>query len=529
MDFKYVENSENLFKNKHYLKSRDLSILEFNMRLFDMVGLESTPFMERINFLKIINSNLEEFISVRLPRVKAKEIELIIHTIEELYYNMGIILNSITSEMKLNTESKGDMYKKISNKDIKYIYAGESDTEVKSDINDLVFLKNNNKTFTVLYSGTDNDVLNNENDIEYIIHVPKSVLLIEKYDELLKKQFGNQPGLVYPKNKTELLNISYYNELQQRDILIRNPYESYDNVCEFIDQMCTHPNIHTIFITLYRTAEDSKIVKSLIKGRRLNKNICVFIEPTARDNEKSNIDNIKRLKQEGIHVRCNYFNYKVHGKMFCAIDKDFNKFVHVGTGNYNEVTGKFYTDFHLMTSDERITNEVLQILLSLFEKKIYKPTHFESLSLFSSPLSFRKQIYKLIDDEKEKGECGRIWIKCNNMCDCSMIDKLYSAAEAGVQIYIICRTGCSIYPHENIHVRSKVGQYLEHDRFYIFGNKVYISSADLLLRNISKRVEILCEILDRHNKIKIEKCFSEIWRSENIHELQFDGKWELVN
>lgn len=529
MEFKYIENSENIFKDKHYLKSRDLSIIEFNIRLFDIIALPSTPFMERINFLSIINSNLEEFISVRLPRVKSNEINLILHTIEELYYKMGMVLSAIANHMNLAIETDDKIYKKIFNKDIKYIYAGESDNEVRLEINDLLFMKDNNTSFTILYSGNDDDIFNNESNLEYIIHVPKSILILDAYKDLLTKVLGTNTELYYQKNNIKPIVIDYYNELQQKDILIRNPYESYDNVCEFIEQMCNHPDIQAIFITLYRTAQNSKIVESLIRAKRNNKHVCVFIEPTARDNEKSNIDNINRLKQEGIHVRCNYFNYKVHGKIFCAIDKYFNKFVHIGTGNYNEVTGKFYTDFHLMTSNEKITIEVLQILLSIFEKTIYKPSHFESLSLFSSPLSFRKQIYSLIDSEKMKGEYGRIWIKCNNMCDCSVIDKLYSAAEAGVQIYIICRTGCSIYPHENIHVRSKVGQYLEHDRFYIFGDKVYISSADLLLRNISKRVEILCEIIDEDNKSKIEKCFSEIWTSENIHELQFDGKWELIN
>ena len=168
--------------------------------------------------------------------------------------------------------------------------------------------------------------------------------------------------------------------------------------------------------------------------------------------------------------------------------------------------------------------------MAAFRREIYR-THTSKLHLYSSPLNFRSTITELINEERKKGRNGQIRIKCNSLCDYEVIDKLYNAAKAGVDVQIISRTGCSISVTDNIKVRSKVGRYLEHDRFYIFGKddncKVYISSADLLLRNLNKRLEILCEIIDVDNKKKVIQTFTEIWNSKHIHILQENGRWRM--
>lgn len=530
MDYKLINNINELYKQKHYLKNRNLSILEFQMRVMDMIYLNDVPFMERLNFIKIICNNLEEFISVRLSENNPEILPRLIHTIESIYKKLGNFLDYVNELNGANLE--GNMMsgcKVINDKSFRYIYAGETSEEIASEIKDVIRIKEGNDSVYVLYANKKPDESRIPQKINNYIKVPSCIILIDDYLEYYSKKSSDVD--YFPKEKEMTFGINYYNKLQEKDILIRNPYESYGHVVDFIIQMCNHSEITTIFITLYRTAKDSIIIKSLLNANRKGKDVYVYIEPTARDSEEENLKNIQDLLRVGIHVNCNYYNYKVHGKLFCAVDKDGKVFAHVGTGNYNEKTAKIYTDFHLMTTNEVITNEAMQIMMSIFRKDIYKAPN-KPLHLYSSPLNFRTAISKLINGEIAKGENGIIRIKCNSICDCAIIDKLYQAASAGVKVFIICRTGCSITFHDNIEIRSKVGRYLEHDRFYIFGkdedSKVFISSADLLLRNINKRLEILCEIISEENKEKVITTFEDLWNSNHIHVLQENGKWRMV-
>ena len=528
MNFKYVDNITNLYKDNHYLKNRDLSILEFQMRIFDLVFLSETPFMERLNFIKIICSNLEEFISVRLPDSDKYEIPKLIHTIEAIYERLGDFLDriNIMNHVSLNT-GFGPMYKIVKDKSFQYIYAGEANKDMVREMKEVIRAKKEIGSIILLHANCSKSFIKRLSPL-YEINVPVSMLLIDEYIEVYKSKCNKND--YYKKEISKVDTIEYYNEIRKKDMLIRTPYESYDHVLEFIDQMCTHPNIIAIFITLYRTAKDSKIIKSLLSAKASGKEVYVYIEPTARDNEEENLQNIRALTNVGIHVNGNYYNYKVHSKLFCAVDKNGKVFSHIGTGNYNEKTSKLYTDFHLLTSDESITQEALHIMMSIFRKDIYRTTKRHS-KLYSSPLNLRSTIIRLIDNEIKKGENGEIRIKCNNLCDYAIINKLYEAASHRVKVQIICRTGCSMTIKDNIEIRSKVGRYLEHDRFYIFGKNddcvAYISSADLLLRNINKRLEVMCEITDTDNKEKIITTFDEIWNNKRIHILQDDGRWRM--
>ena len=522
MEFNYVNNINELYKQNHYLKDRDTSILEFQMRVLDLVYLDDTPFMEKLKFLKIIHSNLEEFISTRLlDKIPIKQ-ENLLFTIESIYQKMGDILSKINAYHNIDyAEGDTEYYQIIKDKSFRYIYAGESSDEVISEMKEVIKIKKSVNTKIVLTSDPGHD------DGDIIIHVPSEILLLDKYYDFYKEIYSDNKSCFYESNIKEAQSINFYEYLRCKDMLIRNPYESYDNILLFIDQMCTNPSIRSVFITLYRTAEESKIIESLIKAKKSGKDVYVYIEPTARDNEELNIKNIQLLQKNNIYVECNYYNYKVHAKLFCAVDEDKTVYAHVGTGNYNETTAKMYTDCHLLTYNQSITVEALRVVMSLFRKDVYKASFMEKHYIFPSPLNFRNQIIRLINAEKEKGENGSICIKCNSICDCAIIDKLYRAAELGVKIKIISRTGCSIRIHKNIEVRSKVGQFLEHDRIYIFGDKSYISSADLLLRNINKRVEILCEITDEELSEKVKQIFSEIWNDKNIHILQENGNWKI--
>lgn len=519
MDFKYITKPEYSIK-KDLIKKRDLSIIEFQIRLLDLAKLDKTPDMEKLNFVKIISSNLEEFISVRLPNIEeVDERSQIIHLIESIFDVLGSIVTNTIQGYPLDIFCNRNFKKVVPHRNFRYIYSGETQNEVIKDLLSSLEMKKHVKSVTILCENIDK-ITNCP-----VIRVPAQVLDIERIIESLKPMmdksayYNNKP-IRYDRN-------DYYEVLQKKDVLIRTPYDDYQTVLDFIDQMCTSTEIQSVFITLYRTAEHSKIVQSLVKAADSGKRVFVFIEPTARDNEQLNLDNIKALKRSNVCVRYNYFNYKVHGKMFLAVDKNWKLFAHIGTGNYNEKTEKFYTDFHLLTTNYSITSELLNILMCMFKKKVFKTFITKEQRIFASPLNFRSKIMDLIDDEIKKGDDGRIWIKCNNICDKQVIAKLYHAADAGVDVRVITRTGCSIYPYkDNVTIKSKVGQYLEHDRFYIFGYQYFISSGDLLLRNLSKRIELLCEITSIENQVKIEKTFLNLWTGD-IHVLQKDGRWKL--
>lgn len=523
MDFKQINKIQNLFQAQTNPKDRETSILEFQLRIFDLVSLDTTSFISKLEFIKIVSSNLEEFISIRLPDIKKEEVKQKIHMIESIYEIIGNSLRELTKDSEFKFDTLECEYRIISQKNFEYIYSGNEDHIILSELDDTLEIKEKTTSIYVIYAGEKPTFLSNDMTISEYIKVPIEVLMIKQLIQFYKKTDLN--NFVAPITK-KYQPIDFFTELQKKDELIRVPYESYENVLCFIDQMCTHPEITSVFITLYRTAEDSKIIQSLIKARDLGKSVFVYIEPTARGDEYNNIKNIQTLVRHGVIVSCSYFSYKVHSKIFCAVTKDLRKYTHIGTGNYNEKTAKMYTDIHLLTTNEDIGLNALGTLLSIFTRNTTISPISNAL-VHASPLTFRKTFNELIDTEIEKGCNGRIDIKCNNLCDCNIINKLYSAADKGVKIRIICRTGCAAIPRNNLIIRSKVGKYLEHDRLYIFGDRCFISSADLLLRNISKRVEILCEIQSDDGRDKLTSIFNDVWNSYAIHQMDVDGKWNL--
>lgn len=519
MSFNILKQSNKLFELKNYFKDRDLSIIEFQMRLLDLAKHNSTPMLEKLNFLKIIISNLDEFISVRFQELNDDEVNVMISVLESIYIDISNIIIAINSLFGYNKNDDNIHYHVIKNHDIKFIYSGESDFNVENEMNSI---DNKNKKCNVALCDGEVSI----NSADYIIHVPTEILCIDKYIDFYKDSLKNCKNLKYEEEPIMYEKYDYYHELQTHDMLFRVPYESYQMVLDFIDQMCTNENITTIFMSLYRTADQSKIIESLIKASNMGKRVFVYIEPTARGNESQNIDSIQLMRANKIIVQSVFFNYKVHSKLFCAIDKNYKKFVHIGTGNYNETTAKFYTDTHLLSSNELTATNVLEVFVMLF-KKIQSIEYNNNFNIQTSPLNFRKKFTDLINNEISKGENGKIFIKCNNLCDSETIENLYDAAKAGVKITIICRTGCSIHVVDNIKVMSKVGKYLEHDRVFIFGDRVFIASADLLLRNLSKRVETLCEITDDNCKRKLVDLMDSLSKDKLIHHMNSDGKWEL--
>lgn len=303
-----------------------------------------------------------------------------------------------------------------------------------------------------------------------------------------------------------------FSAINNGDILLHHPFDSYGTVVKFIEHASENDKVMAIKICLYRvSSQDSPIINALCKAAESGKQVSVLLELKARYDEYNNIILQDKLRASGCRVIFGLEDAKVHAKM-CVVVKKSKKglkiYSHVSTGNYNEVTANIYTDFSYFTKKEKIGLDLLNIFNSLsgFSEPLKKLT-----TVSVAPYNIRSTLEHKIDNEiqnAKKGKPSFMIFKMNSLSDKHMINKIYEASEAGVQVRIICRGVCSIKPiNKNITIQSVVGRFLEHSRVYFFcdgGNKsIYISSADLLKRNLSHRVELLIPIKDIDCKNKI--------------------------
>ncbi|NNL56673.1 MAG: polyphosphate kinase 1 [Pseudomonadales bacterium] len=313
-----------------------------------------------------------------------------------------------------------------------------------------------------------------------------------------------------------------FTALSKQDLLLYYPYFKFKYLTEFLRQSALDPAVEEIKISIYRLASRSRVIKSLIDAAENGKKVTVFIELAARFDEEANIEWAKRLTDSNVKVEFGIPSLKCHAKIIMVSRKEqgvLRRYVHVGTGNFNEKTAKVYTDFSLFTCNPEIAGEVA----SVFDFMVHSYRAYTFKHLWVSPVNVRDKLYALIDYEIEQAKAGnkaRISIKINNIDDHEVIKRLYEASSAGVKIRIIVRGMCSLVPgvegvSENISVISIVGRFLEHPRYFIFhhaGNQqVYISSADLMTRNLDRRVEVGCPILDETLKNQIVDIFNLQW------------------
>ena len=339
----------------------------------------------------------------------------------------------------------------------------------------------------------------------------------------LQTYLRDKPELFYEKRSPRLspaLNLkeNLFNQIEKKDVLLSYPYESMKPFLQLLQEAAEDESVVSIKMTLYRVAERSKIIDTLIEAAENGKEVVVLVELRARFDEANNIEMSHRLEDAGCQILYGLGDYKVHSKL-CLITRKtetgFAYITQIGTGNYNEKTSRLYTDLSLITARQSIGAEAAEIFTALQKGEVVEHTN----ELLVAPKCLQNKVVDMIDAEIEKvkqGSTGYVGMKINSLTDKVLIDKMIEASQAGVKIDLIVRGICCLKPGvkgmtENIHVISVVGRFLEHSRIYRFGRgdeeKIYIASADFMTRNTVRRVEVAAPIYDQDIRTRIRHIF----------------------
>ncbi|QCU90879.1 polyphosphate kinase 1 [Thiomicrorhabdus sediminis] len=362
----------------------------------------------------------------------------------------------------------------------------------------------------------------NRNDLQFPPYQQKNLISQKAQPKGALRLFTRQ------KNRESL-----FDRISKQDVLLHHPYDSFNPVVDFLREASADKDVLAIRMTLYRTGEDSAIIKALEKAAQNGKEVTAVVELRARFDEDNNILQATRLQDAGVHVVYGVVGYKTHAKMILVVRRENGRiryYTHMGTGNYHHITTRFYSDFGLMTANQAIgrdSSKIFQQLTSLGDTKDLE-------ALLQSPFTLKSGMIERIQREAEnarQGVSARIIAKMNGLDDQDIIDALYQASQAGVQIDLIVRGICSLRPgvsglSENIRVTSIIGRFLEHHRIYYFQNstgkpELFCSSADWMRRNLVSRVETCFPILN-------QQCFQKVYTEGLAIYLEDNqGAWQL--
>ncbi|MDD5400345.1 MAG: RNA degradosome polyphosphate kinase [Sulfurimonas sp.] len=530
---------------KHYLSKY------FNEQIYPVVipiAIDAThpfPHLNNLSFGLIVklrdndNPALERSGIVRIPRVLERFVELDLNTYVPIE---SIVAKHVEELFPGYTLIKQASFRVTRNADIE-IEEEEADDFMEILEEGLKLRKKGAMVRLEVESDGDEELINffNRHINVYrddIFRFHTFINLSSLWQIVTNKKFAHLLVEPYqPRNLPPLDNIeNIFSTLEKQDIVLMHPYESFDPVVQLIQAAAKDPDVVSIKMTLYRSGTDSPIVKALMGASESGKQVTVMVELKARFDEENNLIWAKALEKAGAHVIYGIKGFKVHAKATLVTRKKGGKlkqYAHIGTGNYNPSTAKIYTDMSYLTSKDDITNDLTRFFhfLTGFSKK------GKLNELYMSPSQIKPKILSLIQNEARKGVNGRIIAKLNSLVDDDVIRALYKASQAGVKIDLIVRGVCCLKPgiegvSENIRVISILGKYLEHARAFYFKNDetgIYISSADWMPRNLTRRIELLTAIKDPKAKAKILQILKlQCVDNSLAHELQSDGSYIKV-